>query len=151
MFNFVFSAAILDFWLPVSSDSVSDGPIEKFTPKNIGVDTRIVFLSRRIAELLRGGKVGGNFTTPPRSALQNSVRCPRVKWLASLDMTQVTRDSTSLTRDSTQVSAPQDSGLESGLGLSDSATALPFNVEYETRFLINERSFINKKSPHIQT
>jgi len=60
-FNSVFSAAILDFWLPVSSDSVSEGAIEKFTPENIGVDTGIVFLSRRIAELLGGG----NFTTPP--------------------------------------------------------------------------------------
>jgi len=59
-FNSVFSAAILDFWLPVSSDRVSDGAIEKFTPKNIGVDTGIVFLSRRIAELLGCG----NFTTP---------------------------------------------------------------------------------------
>jgi len=33
-----------------------------FIPENIGVDTGIVFLSRRIAELLGGG----NFTTPPR-------------------------------------------------------------------------------------
>jgi len=65
----------MDFWLPVSSDSVSDGAIERFTPENIGVDTKIVFLSRRIAELLGGG----NFTTPPRFALQNSVRCPSVK------------------------------------------------------------------------
>jgi len=47
----------------------------------MGVGTGIVFLSRQIAELLGGG----NFTTPrlnavrgPRSALQNSVRCPRV-------------------------------------------------------------------------
>jgi len=68
------SAAILDFWLPVSSDSISDGANEKFTLENIGLDTGIVFLSRRIAELLGGG----NFTTPPWSALQNSVRCPRV-------------------------------------------------------------------------
>jgi len=48
-----FSAAILDFWLLVSSDSVSDGAIEKFTLENIGIDNGIVFLSRRIAELLR--------------------------------------------------------------------------------------------------
>jgi len=47
-----FSAAILDFWLPVSSDSVSDGAIEKFTLEIIGIDTGVVFLSRRIAELL---------------------------------------------------------------------------------------------------
>jgi len=45
-----------------SSDSVSDDAVEKFTPENIGVDTGIVFLSRRIAELLGGG----NFTTLPR-------------------------------------------------------------------------------------
>jgi len=57
-FNFVFAAAILDFWLPVSSDSVSDGAIEKFTPENIA----FVFLSRLITELLGGG----NFTTPLR-------------------------------------------------------------------------------------
>jgi len=59
--NSFFSAAILDFWLPVSSDSISDGAIEKFTLKNIGVDTGIMFLSRRIAELL----VGGNFSFSP--------------------------------------------------------------------------------------
>jgi len=46
------SAALWLFWLPVSSDSVSDGAIETFTPENIGIDTWIVFLSRRIAELL---------------------------------------------------------------------------------------------------
>jgi len=51
-FNFVFADAILDFWLPVSSDSISDGAIEKFTPENIGIDTGIMFLSPRIAELL---------------------------------------------------------------------------------------------------
>jgi len=58
--KFIFLAAILDFWLSVSSDSVSDGAIKMFTPENIGIDTGIVFLSRRIAELLGGG----NFTTP---------------------------------------------------------------------------------------
>jgi len=47
----------LDFWLPVSSDSVSDGAIERFTPENIGVDSGIVFLPRRIAELLGGGNL----------------------------------------------------------------------------------------------
>jgi len=58
-FNSVFSAAILDSWLPVSSDSFSDGAIEKFTLKNIVLDTEIMFLSRRIAELL------GVVTLPP--------------------------------------------------------------------------------------
>jgi len=56
-----FSAANLDFWLSVSSDSVSDSAIERFTYENKGVDTGIVFLSRRIAELLGGG----NFNTTP--------------------------------------------------------------------------------------
>jgi len=35
----------------------SNGAIDKFTLKNIAIDTWIVFLSRRIAELLGGGKV----------------------------------------------------------------------------------------------
>jgi len=35
--------------------------LKSLPPENIGVDTGIVFLSRRNAELL----VGGNFTTPP--------------------------------------------------------------------------------------
>ena len=38
----VLRAAILDFWLPVTSDSVANGTIEKFDPENIGVATRIV-------------------------------------------------------------------------------------------------------------
>jgi len=67
-----FSAAILDFWLPVSSDSVSDGAIEKFTLENIGIDTGIVFLSRWIVELLGGG----NFNTPrgPPYKIRSAVR-----------------------------------------------------------------------------
>jgi len=47
--------------------------MKTFTPENIGVDTGIVFLSRRIAELL-----GVVTLLPPRPALQNSVRCPRL-------------------------------------------------------------------------
>ena len=38
---------MLDFLLPVLSGSVSDGAIEKFTPENLGIDTGIMFLSRR--------------------------------------------------------------------------------------------------------
>jgi len=34
--------------------TVSDGTIEKFTPENIGIETGILFLSRRTAELLGG-------------------------------------------------------------------------------------------------
>jgi len=59
----------LGFLTSVSSDSVSDGAIEKFTPENLGAGTGIGFLSRRIAELLR------NHPPPPWSALQNSVHC----------------------------------------------------------------------------
>jgi len=77
-----FFSCHLDFWLPVSSNSVSEGAIEKFTPENLGVDTRIVFLSRRIAELLGGG----NFTTPRdlrykiRSAVRGLSNCQLVCW-----------------------------------------------------------------------
>jgi len=74
-----FSAAILDFWFPVSSDSISDGTIGNFTQENIGVDTGILFLSRRIAELLGGG----NFTPPrgPRYKIDRSA----VRGLISFD------------------------------------------------------------------
>ena len=33
------------------ADFVGDGTIEKPTPENIGVDTKIMFLSRRTAEI----------------------------------------------------------------------------------------------------
>jgi len=52
MYNYIISAAILDFWHPVSSGSVTDSAIEKFYPESMGIDTRIMFLSRQIAELL---------------------------------------------------------------------------------------------------
>jgi hypothetical protein len=42
---------MLDFRLPVSSGKVPDGAIENFTPENIALDSGIMFLSRRIAEL----------------------------------------------------------------------------------------------------
>ena len=76
-FNFVPSAGIFDVCLPVSSGRVSDGAIEKAYPQNIGIHSRIMFLSRRRAELLGGG----NFASPSLSwfVLQNSVRCPRIK------------------------------------------------------------------------
>jgi len=34
--NYIMSAAILNFWLPVSSESVTDSTIEKFDPENMG-------------------------------------------------------------------------------------------------------------------
>ena len=40
-----FSAAILEFWLPVPSGSVTDSTIEKFDPENIGVAVLILFLA----------------------------------------------------------------------------------------------------------
>jgi len=50
--NNIISAAILDFWHQVSSDSVTDSTIDKFDPENMGIDTRMMFLSRQIDELL---------------------------------------------------------------------------------------------------
>jgi len=52
--NYIISAAILDFWRLVSSGSATDSTIEKFDLENMGIDTRIMFLSRQIAELLGG-------------------------------------------------------------------------------------------------
>jgi len=43
--NYIISATILDFWLPVSSGSVTVSTIERFDPENIEIDTRIMFLS----------------------------------------------------------------------------------------------------------
>ena len=40
-----FSAAIFDFWLPVSSGSVTYSAIEKFDPENMGVADGILFLA----------------------------------------------------------------------------------------------------------
>ena len=36
VYNYIISAAILYFWLPVTSGSVSDSTIEKFDPQNMG-------------------------------------------------------------------------------------------------------------------
>jgi len=43
--NYIISAAILDFWHPVSSVSVTDSTIEKFDPENMGVAVGILFLA----------------------------------------------------------------------------------------------------------
>jgi len=49
--NYFISAAILDFWLPVSSGSVTDSTIEKFDPENMGVAIGILFLASLEAEI----------------------------------------------------------------------------------------------------
>jgi len=51
-YNYIITAVILDFWLPVSSGSVNDSIIENIDPENMGINTNIIFLSRHIAELL---------------------------------------------------------------------------------------------------
>jgi len=59
--NYTISAAILDFWLPVSSGNVTDSTIEKFEPENMGVAVGILFLANLEAEI----PLGGNFTPLP--------------------------------------------------------------------------------------
>jgi len=56
------SAAILDFWLPVSSGSFTDSTIEMFDPENIkhGVIVGILFLASLEAEI----PSRGSFTPP---------------------------------------------------------------------------------------
>jgi len=49
--NYITSAAILVFWLPVSSGSVTDSTIEKFDPENMGVAVGIFFLASLEAEI----------------------------------------------------------------------------------------------------
>ena len=48
---FRFHGRHLDFRQNGTVDFVGDGTIEKPTPENIGVDTKITFLSGRIAEI----------------------------------------------------------------------------------------------------
>jgi len=58
--NYKLSAAILDFWFPVTSGSVTDSTIEKFDPENTGIAVGILFLVSLEAEMpLRV------FTPPP--------------------------------------------------------------------------------------
>ena len=47
-----FSAAILDFWLPVSSGSVTDSTIDKFDPENMGIAVGILLLASIEAEIV---------------------------------------------------------------------------------------------------
>jgi len=52
--NYIISAAILDFWLPVSSGSITDSTIEKCDPKNMEVAVGILFLAILDAEIPLG-------------------------------------------------------------------------------------------------
>jgi len=52
--NYIILAAILDFWLPVSSGSVTDSTNEKFDPENMGVAVGILFLASLEAEISLG-------------------------------------------------------------------------------------------------
>jgi len=52
--NYIISAVILDFWLPVSSGSVTGSTIEKFDPENIGVAVGILFLASLEAKIPLG-------------------------------------------------------------------------------------------------
>ena len=63
-----FSAAILDFWLPVSPGSVTDSAIEKFDPENMRLAVGILFLASLETEI----HLGGSFTPPPST--QTSVK-----------------------------------------------------------------------------
>jgi len=42
--SYIIYAAIWDFWLPVSSGSVTDSTIKTFDPENIGVAVGMLFL-----------------------------------------------------------------------------------------------------------
>jgi len=56
--NYIISAAIMDFWLSVSSGSVTDSTIQTFDPENMGVIIGILFLPNLDAEI----PLGGSFT-----------------------------------------------------------------------------------------
>ena len=45
----------MNFWLPVSSDSVAESTIEEFDPENMGVALDILLLASLEAEIPRGG------------------------------------------------------------------------------------------------
>ena len=73
-----FTTAILNLRLNGASWDVGDSTIESAMSKNTGVDTRIMFLSGRVLEL-QGVE---DLSPPSLFALQNQLRCPRVKkWL----------------------------------------------------------------------
>ena len=51
LWNYIFLAAILDFWLPVPSGHVTDSAIEKFDLENAEVAVGILFLAGLEAEI----------------------------------------------------------------------------------------------------
>jgi len=53
--NYIISAAILDFWVPVSSKSVTDSTIEQFDRENMGVAVVSLFLASLQAVILMEG------------------------------------------------------------------------------------------------
>ena len=57
--KYITSAAILVFWLPVSSGTVTDSSIEKFDPENIRVAVGILFQASLEADEIHLG--GGSF------------------------------------------------------------------------------------------
>jgi len=59
--NYIISAAILDFWRPVSSGSVTDSTIETFNPENMEVVVGILLLTSLEAEI----PLWGSFTPTP--------------------------------------------------------------------------------------
>ena len=59
---YCFRGRHLDFRQNDTVDFVGDGTVEKSTPENMGVDTKIMFLSGRIAEI---EGVGCKFAPPP--------------------------------------------------------------------------------------
>jgi len=63
--NYIISAAIVDFGLPVSSGSVT---IEKFDPENMDIAFGILFIASLEAEI----PLGSSFTLP--SSTQTSLK-----------------------------------------------------------------------------
>ena len=69
MCNYIIYATILDFWFPVSSDSVTDCTIEKFDPENMRLSVEMFSLASQEAEIHLGGS---SFTPAPST--QTSVK-----------------------------------------------------------------------------
>ena len=69
-FNYNISAAILDFWPPVSCGSVTDSTIEKIDPENKRVAVGILFLASLEAEIHL------EVVLPPPPSTQTSVKLP---------------------------------------------------------------------------
>ena len=71
MCNYIISAAISNFGLPVSSGSVTGSPIGKFDPQNIGVAVGIALLATLEIKIHQG-----DYLTPPlqHKRQQNSLQ-----------------------------------------------------------------------------